>query len=521
MNHEEISRMLNNRPDLCSGLYARGFLFSNMNFDLMPNQELASWNSLDFANGVLIHDPRIKCTTFGNDDDVQLLIGHAYNPIAMEPDEQKILKSLAGKEETAFFDEFNQLTGIFTYFHFKDGLLTVIGDPTCMQTTFYYTHQGHIVISSHTNLLNEVTHFDWDPYVRHLVSYKFFKLLGNSLPGDLTQFKEIKRMVPNFTYSFKKDGVEIQRFFCPHKQQVIVDEIVDSVSDILRKNLLMITRKWQKPAISMTGGCDSKTTLSCAKGLYDKFSYFSYQSSEAEQVDADAAKAICNALGLEHKTYVIPENESEIEDVPETGKLLRWNTGDIRNSNANDIRKRAYFRKNFDYDVEVKSWASEIGRAYYSKRFNGRTNFGQIPTPRKMTTCYKFFFHDRKLVKETDQVFAEYAEKYFQSDKTHPVEWQDQFFWEFRVPSWNGLVITGEHRYSFDITIPYNNRLLLNLLLSAPLESRINDEVYKRIRAKMNSQIDATGIAVQNLKHTKRREKAENLYYLINTSIGL
>ena len=55
---------------------------------------------------------------------------------------------------------------------------------------------------------------------------------------------------------------------------------------------------------------------------------------------------------------------------------------------------------------------------------------------------------------------------------------------EHRVPSWNGLVVIGEHRYSFDITIPYNNRRLLELLVSAPLCDRINDIIYQKIRKK-------------------------------------
>ena len=87
------------------------------------------------------------------------------------------------------------------------------------------------------------------------------------------------------------------------------------------------------------------------------------------------------------------------------------------------------------------------------------------------------------------------------------------------MPSWNGLVITGEHRYSFDITIPYNNRRLLNILLSAPIDARINDSLYKTIRQLMNPAIDNTGISVTNLLHTEKREKAENLYYMIHSKL--
>ena len=87
------------------------------------------------------------------------------------------------------------------------------------------------------------------------------------------------------------------------------------------------------------------------------------------------------------------------------------------------------------------------------------------------------------------------------------------------MPSWNGLVITGEHRYSYDITIPYNNRKLLELLLSAPIEDRIGDTVYQEIREYMNPAIDKTGIAVTNLKHTERRAKFEDIYWSVHSRL--
>ena len=214
---------------------------------------------------------------------------------------------------------------------------------------------------------------------------------------------------------------------------------------------------------------------------------------------------------------MIPQQDSEQNLIEETRDILLWNTGNLTSINRNDVRKRRFFADTEDFDVEVKSCASENGRAYYSKRFDGRKDFGKKPTTRACTTLYKFFLHDRKLVKDTDKVFERYLEKYFEQAEQNPVEWQEQFFWEFRVPSWNGLVITGEHRYSFDITIPYNNRYLLELLLSAPIEDRIEDNIYAEIRRQMNPLIDETGVAVTNLKHTKNREKAENIYYALHS----
>lgn len=523
MDKEYIKDIVERHPELRDKLFCRGFIMTDNSLNSEAYPFYGQWTQRIIGRYTLFVSPKLNSyerrTKWGGD----ILVGHAYNPIDGQIDENVILDNLSrntdfGSCNTTYL---NQLTGVFTLIHInkEKDTIEIYGDPTCMQSTFFGSSKGRIYISTHTNLINDIANLEWDPYVRHLSRYKFFGMLGNSLPGDLTQFKEIKRLTPNFCAIYN-DGVwATKRFYTPKVKIEGLEIIAEEVAELLHNNMRLISQKWKKPAISCTGGCDSKTTLACAAGLYDKFSYFSYISNPSEEVDAIAAKTIINKLGYEHKTYYIPPTDDEVSLVNEARAIIDWNTGDITPNNNNDIRKRRYFEDTQDFDVEVKSWASEVGRAYYSKRFNCRKNFGKTPTPRKCTTMYKFFLHDRKLVRQTDAVFADFLKTYFAQDSQCPVDWQEQLFWEFRCPSWNGLVITGEHRYSFDITIPYNNRLILELLLSASLNDRINDSVYKIIREKMNSKIDATGISVTNVKHTNTRAKVENLYYWINTHL--
>ena len=220
----------------------------------------------------------------------------------------------------------------------------------------------------------------------------------------------------------------------------------------------MISEKWPgKAAISLTGGCDSKTTLACANGLYDNFDYFSYISSEAERLDAEAANKICKGIGLKHKTYLISDEDKDFKDIEIWRDILRRNCGEIGENNLNDVRKRVFFVDHHDFDVEVKSWVSEIVRAYYNKRFV-KEKFPKYPTSRYLTAMYKVFFWQRGLVRETDKRFRRYLKEYYTKEIFDMVNWTDLIFWEYRVSSWNGLVISNEHSLSFDIAIPYNNR---------------------------------------------------------------
>ena len=82
--------------------------------------------------------------------------------------------------------------------------------------------------------------------------------------------------------------------------------------EILHKNIELASEKWESCAISLSGGTDSKTTLACANGLYDRFQFFSFQSKDTEITDSEAAHAICEKLGLKHNVYPIPQKTARL-----------------------------------------------------------------------------------------------------------------------------------------------------------------------------------------------------------------
>lgn len=518
-----MKELLDDYPQLRKKLYIRGFLLSTGEEDTAAYPFFGMWNAFSFGNMRILVHPLQHAFVEEKSGCRMALVGHAMNPFSMESEERQILKSCLdalADSESAFWDYFNQLTGVFSFFVMRGGQIWIMDDASGMQTTFFTVQDGRLFASSHTMLLGELLGLEKDPYVERLIRYRFFPLLGNSLPGDRTQFLGLKRVTPNFCYDFENGTITYHRFFTPHQiTGKSIEELAQKAGDILHRTMTLTAQKWEKPAISLTGGCDSKTTLSCANGLYDRFQYYSYSSSRAEKVDCEAAEEICRSLGLKHTTYQISESPSAPEPVKPVAQILRWNCGDILDCNANDVRKRIVLDRIDDFDVEVKSWASEIGRAYFSKRFHGRTRFPARPNGRACTTLYKFFLHDRRLVRETDRIFEQFIQDYYQAAEQDSIPWFEQFFWEFRVPSWNGLVITGEHRYSSDITVPYNNRLLLTILLSVPIENRIHDTLYAEIRRLFDPSIDATGIAVTNLLHTNRREALENLYWIVHSKL--
>jgi hypothetical protein len=397
----------------------------------------------------------------------------------------------------------------------------VFGDASGMQITFYGNHNGRFYCSSHSNLIGDVCGLNFDPYVERLIHNRFYPLLGNALPGDLSPYQDFKRLIPNHVARLSEGKWCVTRFFPTPNNALFekdYDELIQTAADILSKSMSIIYKKWNRAAISLTGGCDSKTTLACTNGSYDKYAFFSYDSQKAERVDAKAAAKICAKLSIPHKIYNILYDDESYEDISDIRMLLEYNSGDIGTCNANDVRKRFEFLGMDDFDVEVKSWVSEIARAYYHKRF-AKNRFPKELKPRYATSLYKVLVSDRHLVKETDKVFSNFLKKYYSDGSFGLIPWYDLFFWEFRMSSLNGLVITGEHQIAYDITIPYNNRILLQTLLSTPLEMRIKDRPHWDIMRTMNPAIAECGICVTNLKHTRLRAKLERLYLEISTKL--
>ena len=520
MDRQHIEKIIGTSEYLKDKLFCRGFLLTDD--DNISSQEypfFGRWKKETICEGrvsVYCH-PRIPFYKKESNGVAVGLLGHAYNPICGLIDENAILDELLVciDQQQTFFNKVNELTGVFTLFCIKDGRLMVLSDAVGLQSVFYCMKRKKFYVSTHANLIGDLLFLTEDPYVTALKSCRTFKLFGNQLPGNISRFKEIKRLNPNH-YITIGDTIEQIRFYWPHQRQMTATEISDKLENLLQETMRLIAEKWSRPAISMTGGCDSKTTLACASHIYDKFSYFSYDSQENEKPDAAAAAQICQKLGLPHTIYRIPYDDGAFDSLEEIRSVLLWNNGDVRYNNANDVRKRAYLDGRVSFDVEVKSWASEVGRSRYTKRYNGKRHFGSKPTPRKCTTFYKFLFFNRRIVNDTDNVFKDYIDRYYEPAAHNPIPWQDQFYWEWHWPSRDGINLTSEQMYAYEITVPYNNRIVLELLLSATEEDRIQDSIYTEIRRKLDSRIDEAAKAVVDVNHTKKRAIGELLYYYAN-----
>lgn len=100
----------------------------------------------------------------------------------------------------------------------------------------------------------------------------------------------------------------------------------------------------------------------------------------------------------------------------------------------------------------------------------------------------------------------------------HNYDESDLFVWEMMHGGKCGLSI-AEMLFCHDITIPYNNRRLLDLLLSVPLKARIDDSHLVDLQRRMNPELVEMGVYVKNLNETDRRAKVLNAYFRLHSAL--
>ena len=522
MKKREFLAMLDRHPDLKKDLFIRGFLITSKKIDNTDEFPFYGNWLVEEHKGFYFMAHSLTGMHIYEDADgrVFFLLGHAYDPFIMEIDENRILAHIAaafGTEE--YENRIAEITGVFVFGSLVDGSFKYIVDPSGMQSAFSGICGNEFYLSSHAQLIGDICHLHVSKFVKELVSYKWYgRVMGPYLPGDLSPFDEVKRIVPCIFYTYE-DGAITHKRFWPTENLSMAEseeeysEVIRKAADILKNNMTLIARKWEHPWISLTGGIDSNTTFAAANGNYAYYEAFSYISAEKEIRDAEAAKRIAEHFNVPHHVYTVPDSNDEVEDYAEIYEVLLHNNAYVSRPLPNEARKRIYLRRNAGCDVKVKSWVSETIRAYWYKHY-GRETMPSL-SPKLYRNLYKIFLGNRILAHKVDRLFAEYIKDFEYETIPECYPTADMHFNEVTWGSWGGMNIS-EMKYCFDITFVYNNRKFFDLMFRVPLEKRISDEHHMDMKRYLNPELFDMNIRVVNMKETDFRARALNAIFTVN-----
>lgn len=506
-------------------LFARGYLLTNRElvtggefpfFGNWTRTRVGSWNL--YTHSFTRH----YCYTVNGIHIV--LIGHAYNPFTRVMNEGTLLEGATAaleRSEQDFYSTLSEWTGRFVVIVVRDKELLAVQDCAGMRTLFYGHIQGSSYLSSHAQLLSDLCGLEMTPWICDLVESREYRVGIRFLPGDVSPFSEVKRLGPNTAMKFRDETFSVERFYplAPLVKADSEDEEaarIVKIAELLRTSLEIISEKWSSPAVSLTGGTDSQTTLAATVTSRSRMKFFTFASSREEAHDLEAAKGFASYLGLDHGTYMIPETEESIQGYEELAAVVRHNAAYVRANADNDLRKMAFFAQNPACEVDVKSWVSEIARSNFSKRL-GMERLPSPLSPRQMTILYKRIFFDRKLIKRVDRAFAIWmADVGFGG--IPGVDDADMVYWEHRFPAWGGLCLS-EFDMCWETTVPFNNRRLIEMMLAFPRHKRIGDYAHREVVKQLDPELAGRNVHVVNYSKKKLRVAIERVFFEVNSRL--
>ena len=525
VNWPYVKEHIGEFPEYKSAIFEQGFLLTNTACEFGAGfPYFASWREAELFEGVHLYlHASQKAYVLNRDDIAYFIIGHAYDPFAYEWDENILLEKLAEICKGDFrsgIGYINDWTGLFVLGIVSGEGFTICGDFESMRTAYYGKVGEHWYVTSHEELVAMREELSRDSYVEKLENYRWYHLYGEGLPGDISHYHELKKLICNNFVEYRGGGFRTERFYplCPLKMCESEDDYRETVKEIARvmKNSVELSaKKWERVAVSCTGGRDSKGTLAAAAHLGDRLQYYSYNSQYAEQVDCEAAEKICAAAGVHHTTYTIPLDKAVYPEYDLVRAILCINSN-RRYFNHNDIMKRIFFRKEKPFDVELKSWTSEIGRAFYYKRY-GVKHMQRKATGRRVNAMNNVYLLAPSLMYKTDSVYREYLERSQYNGHMFNYDWTDIIDLEMRDSRWGADVISCEHMFSHDVSVPYNNRHLGDLLLSPKFEDRLTDRTHIDFTALLCPAIGGSDINIKDLAHNTKRMWIDKIYYFVTS----
>ncbi len=519
---DEIKSVLDKNEKYREMLFRRGYLLTDKRIDNISGYPFYNiWNEKQVDNYYLYVQEKQTVYIKTHNSITAVIIGHAYNPFDKKYKEEELCDDLIEaykKGIDQYFDKVSEFTGLHIIIIFDNGKIIACQDACSLTGCYFGRVNNQIYVTEHPQLVADLCDLKMNSNVEKLVRAKCYNIGNRHLPGNVTPYDELKRLGAN-TYMLYDGNFSVKRFYPIQNHPEFAtdsekEENIQRIGELIHNGIECCSKKWDRCAISLSGGTDSKTTLACANGLYDKFSYFSFHSKPQELVDAEGAKKICDNLGLTHTLYHIPEDNNCFEDFEFIKKLLQHNTNYYVNLADNEIRKYIFLHDLDAYDIELKSWASEVARVFFERKYE--IKMPEVLNERNASVFQTRFFGHPELLRWSDKKYAEFLKEIGLEKPLYNFEHTDLFYWEIRMGCWGVSVISSQQLYH-RVTMPMNNRKILELFLSFPHDERKSDSVHKRIMSYMNHDVVDAEVEIPNLYFHGYRIWMEKLYFKFRT----
>ena len=418
--------------------------------------------------GQLSVSPDYQCTAQGDETAFVILVGYCFDLRSIERSEADIAMDLlrkgVGEGIDSMLADTDDLVGRYTAICFTGKRWVVFNDAGAMRSTYFA--EDAPIIASHSSIIGDLQ--------GRAPRRELFRHYCFGLPGNASPVEGVRVIPPNFELDL--ESRQLRRFWprnprIERPSKVLIGPLVE----VLTRTAGGIARRYP-PALSLTAGIDSRTTLACFQHVKATVT-FTYLAGTDAEVDASIAQKLAAGLGMQHRVLPLVENASGKALTAEVSSLV-----DFKHlPDLTACYRSAFGGGNF---IHVRSNLGEIGRAFWRKhpvmpkRF-AATNWPDIATDRRRA---REPLRDVAVeyMREQMHAFIQLA-GYDVSDPRNPqllgYDGWDLVYWEHRMATWHSQLLLGSD-YVFDTAVIFNSRRALELLLSAPFAERLNSKLF-------------------------------------------
>lgn len=455
-------------------LYPYGFVFTDKQYKNIPKYYKRR-NILD--NYIYFYDERTPSIVYESNDVFVVIHGnfkHVGIHESMSADD--LAKSLCDsykKNYNHFLDTLDFIGGRFAIIIGDGDEIEIFNDATAMRSVYYTTDHQNFV-ASHFNLVKDNIQTEPLQLARKYGAIDF--------TYDRSPAVNVRAIMPNFKLDF--NSKKITRFFPRenNKYTNLDKEERYQIFERLWKNQVnYFISEFEDIAFSLTGGNDSRISLSMLKEHKDKIRMFTYASvTNTEDVSDKFEKSHDNDrrileqmksnLDLNHEFYFFKDNKFDFSD-EEMSALMK----NVFRSHGRFLV--AYYMKSFpkEQSLHIRANLMEIGRAFLISPTDENTieavNASFIPYAINKTRKKK------EDISDLQEYTAEQNKKFY-SENLYDYHRLDLAFWETRMGRWHAEIV-NETDIAFQSLIPYNMRALIDISLSFPYEIRKSIKFFR------------------------------------------
>ena len=446
--------------------YRRQFFIGPETFTPTPD-----WQVFSLKEGLTLSvHPDLDFTYEQFDNRQIFLLGFILDPLEPEKSSQEVINTIGLQTESLgqVIDSTHRLGGRWLIIYKDNSDFVAFTDPCGFRQFYYFENNGQMWCGSQPEIIRANTNLELsdDQSLQTLLASQAFQNREGTFVGTRTRYRDCYHLLPNHYFDFTlKQQV---RFYPKHLlPDISIGEAVATVAPLLEGTIKALYRRFPV-MFAVTAGWDTRALLAASRGLSEELEYYVDRMGilHWNHPDIRIPKKLCKELRLPFRV------DNSAEELPAWFfKIIEQNVTGARNLPKT---RAIYYRfLNHQNTVNINGNGSEVCR----NSFNSQNEIDKRPlTPEKLAAIFGYE-DDEFTVRECSRLMEPLKETTKYSFRI-----LDIFYWEHRTGNW-GARYSAEQDIAIEEVSPFNNRLIIETLLSVDLKYRIKPDylVYREL----------------------------------------